>query len=166
MHENDLILELGRIALLIVVGAFGGLARLFNTDVPITMRNAVKHAIGGAVAATVGSAFALWLDPTLNEKITLLIGLAVMAGFLGINAVSEILSKRLHYYHDHQEPRNRRQLEPQPDSVEIRKLIDSGEFTQEEIEKMVAEVKARRKKKPATEAKNTDRLKDNINRPH
>jgi 4-amino-4-deoxy-L-arabinose transferase-like glycosyltransferase len=156
MHDNHWLLELGRIALLLIVGAFGGLARLFNTDVPITTRNAIKHSIGGAVAALSGGAFALWMAPELNEKIILLVGLGVMAGFMGINAVSEVMTKRFHHQlQTHHLPPSK---SADSDSSEVRRMMDSGEFTEEEIHQLIEEARHRR-------AKTQQRINQNEGKP-
>ena len=148
MHENHWILELGRVALLMMVGAFGGIARLFNTDAEITRRTLLKHAFGGAVAAVSGASVAMWLSPGLNEKITLLVGLGVMAGFLGINAVSEFVVRRLdaHLKRNHLEMRLTDSLEHDTDSVELRRMMNTNEFNEEELEQLLEHARDRRRR--------------------
>jgi len=155
MH-HDPFTQLGQLALMAVTGAFAGLARVLSLyTTTFDKRRLLANVFGGAVVAIISGGLYVFAFPEKGANILIIAAISSAAGALGFPWIMAIVRGKVEDRLGLQDPdeitgrlAKSKMLEDEPEiySMTTQKMIDSGEFTSEEIQQLLKEARRRSKK--------------------
>ena len=150
--QHDPLGQLGQLLLMAATGAFAGLARVLSLyDVKLTPRLAVSNILGGAVVAIVAGGFYTSMFPDKEANTLIIAAVSAAAGGLGFPWVIAFLRKTFENRVDSVIPPHQHRLKSAHQvvdetefSVTTEKMMDSGEFSDEEVAQMIEGARKRK----------------------
>jgi hypothetical protein len=135
-----------QIALSAFFGSLASVGQLLSSAKILTKRRIIASMVGGITGGiSAGFVFALSF-PDLIQNYLLASGAGALGGVVGVHAI-------LAYFLAKHAPKILAQ-EAEADTTTVQKLIDSGEFTQAEIQSLIDAARKRREKAAEKKAKN------------
>jgi len=141
------------------MGAFAGLARVLALyDVEITKRRVLANVVGGAVVAIICGGLYAFFFPDKTANVLPIAAIAAAAGAVGFPWITSFIRERVEKHVETLDKRINRQVNvdqrldeshksESDDSIGTKKsLIDSQEFSEEEIKQMIEGARQRREK--------------------
>jgi siroheme synthase len=134
-HGIDGLLSIG------ISGFFGGLAsvgQLLSSAKILTRRRIAASMVAGVTSGIVSGALFGIAAPEMSQNYLLVSGAGSIGGVLGVHAL-------LFYFMSRYAPEILKS-DGQPDSMTVEKMIDSGEFSEEEIRILIQQAREKRQR--------------------